>query len=182
METVKIDGKFEICDELLKKGRQKFWRMKIKTFFWEKVKLGKFCMESEKIWERGGGNLKQRGNASLPQGGDGRLWLYYTGRGLSIKYVTLFLANFDPPPSVTLCHTSRDPPPKVRHTNRTPPIFTRPSTKNPDKITLYKFSLNCLGGFCLGAFTRGCFVWKLLSGVIFVSTSFCQNTSVTTES
>ena len=26
----------------------------------------------------------------------------------SIKYVTLFLANFDPPPPVTLCHTSRE--------------------------------------------------------------------------
>src|SRR6218665_2101079 len=42
--------------------------------------------------------------------------------GLYIKYVMLFLANFDPPPSVTLCYTSRDPP-KVRHTSRTPPQF-----------------------------------------------------------
>src|SRR6218665_3914247 len=38
------------------------------------------------------------------------------------------------------------------------------------------------GGFCPGAFVRGSFVWKVLSGVIFVRTSFCQNTSVTTES
>src|SRR6218665_1912744 len=35
--------------------------------------------------------------------------------GPSIKYVTVFLANFHPPPPVTLRHTSRDPP-KVRHT------------------------------------------------------------------
>src|SRR6218665_3542914 len=43
-------------------------------------------------------------------------------KGPSIKYVTLFLANFNPPPSVTLCHTSWDPP-KVRHTSRIPQIF-----------------------------------------------------------
>src|SRR6218665_3187906 len=29
-------------------------------------------------------------------------------KGPSIKYVTLFWTNFDSPPSVTLCHTSRD--------------------------------------------------------------------------
>src|SRR6218665_3745965 len=39
--------------------------------------------------------------------------------GPSIKYFMLFLANCDPPPPVTLWHTSRDPP-KVRHTSRTP--------------------------------------------------------------
>ena len=70
--------------------------------------------------------------------------------GPSIKYVTLFLANFDPP-----CHTLSHipgPPPKVRHTSRTPPIFSRPSTKIPDKSPPYKFYLNCsrrfLSGFC----------------------------------
>src|SRR6218665_3322770 len=29
-------------------------------------------------------------------------------KGPSINYVMLFLTNFDSPPSVTLCHTSRD--------------------------------------------------------------------------
>src|SRR6218665_146430 len=72
-------------------------------------------------------------------------------KGPSIKYVTLFLVNFDPLPPVTLCHTSRDPP-KVRHTSGTP-TFSRPSTKIPDKSPLYKFYLNCSmrflsGGFC----------------------------------
>src|SRR6218665_3429590 len=71
-------------------------------------------------------------------------------KGPSIKYVTLFLANFDPPSPVTLCHTSRDPQ-KVRHTSRTPPIFSRPSTKIPDKSPLYKFYRE---GFCLGGFVR----------------------------
>src|SRR6218665_29174 len=69
-------------------------------------------------------------------------------RGPSIKYVTLFLANFYPPPPGTLRHTSRDPP-KVRHTSQTTfPISIRPSTKNPDKSPLYKFFFNCSRGFC----------------------------------
>src|SRR6218665_249093 len=37
--------------------------------------------------------------------------------GPSIKYVTLFLANFDTPSPVTLCHTSRTPH-KVRHISK----------------------------------------------------------------
>jgi len=53
---------------MTQKGRQKFWRMKIDTFF-GKVKSG--C---PKNFSETGGNLKQResetgGNASLPQGG-----------------------------------------------------------------------------------------------------------------
>ena len=43
-------------------------------------------------------------------------------------YHTIF-CQFLPPPPVTLCHTSRDLPPKVRHTSRSPIIFSRPSTK-----------------------------------------------------
>src|SRR6218665_70220 len=75
-------------------------------------------------------------------------------RGPSIKYVTLFLANFDPHPPVTLCHTSRDPPPKARHTSRTPRIFSRPSTKIPNKSPLYKFYLNCSWRFLSGGNVR----------------------------
>src|SRR6218665_3539595 len=85
--------------------------------------------------------------------------------GPSIKYVTLFLANSYPSP-VTLCHTSRDPP-KVRHTSQTP-IFSRPSTKNPVKSPLYKFSLNCSQGFLSGGFYQGVFC---LEG--FVRGGFC---------
>src|SRR6218665_1932969 len=50
--------------------------------------------------------------------------------GPSVKYVTLFLANFDSPPlsHFVNCHTSRDSP-KVRHTSLTLSIFSRPSTK-----------------------------------------------------
>src|SRR6218665_3855232 len=93
--------------------------------------------------------------------------------GPSIKYFWPILT----PSPVTLCHTSRDPP-KVRHTYWTPPpFFNRPSTKNPDKSSLYKFSLNCSRVLLSGAFVRGSFVWKVLSGVVFVRTPFCQNTS-----
>src|SRR6218665_913121 len=100
--------------------------------------------------------------------------------GPSIKYVTLFLANFDTPsPCHTLSHIPG--PPKVRHTSRTP-IFSRHSTKNSDKNPLCKFSLNCSRGFLFGGFVRGSLVWKVLSGVVFVRSPFCQSTSVTTES
>src|SRR6218665_1694513 len=79
--------------------------------------------------------------------------------------------QFAPLLPVTLCHTSRDPP-KVRHTSRTP-IFSRPSTKIPDKSPLYKFYLNCSLRFLSGGFCPG---W-------FLSVPpFCHNTSVTTES
>src|SRR6218665_1253465 len=87
-------------------------------------------------------------------------------KGPSIKYVTLFLANFYPLPPVTLRHTSRDPP-KVRHTTRTrpPPISRRPSTKTRTKDLLYKFYFNSLPE----GFVRG----------VFCPFPFCQNTSVT---
>ena len=75
----------------------------------------------------------------------------------SIKYVTLFLVNFDPPPPVTLCHTSRDPP-KVRHTSRTPPIFRRPSKKSRTKVPCTNAIPIVRGGFCPGGFCPGWFL------------------------
>src|SRR6218665_809574 len=61
--------------------------------------------------------------------------------GPSIKYVTLFWPILTP----SLCHTVSHipgPPESTSHISD-PPIFSRPSTKNPDKRPLYKFSLNC---------------------------------------
>src|SRR6218665_608509 len=85
--------------------------------------------------------------------------------GPSIKYVTLFLANFHPLPPVTLCHTSRHPP-KVRHTSRTP-IFSRSSTKNPDKRPCTNSLSIVCGVFCPGCFVRGGFCpFPLLSEYI----------------
>src|SRR6218665_1739725 len=78
--------------------------------------------------------------------------------GPSIKYVTLFLANFYPIPCHTLSHIPR-PPKSTSHISDPPIFFSRPSTKNPDKSPLYKFSLNCWRGFCPGDLSEG-----LLSG------------------
>src|SRR6218665_2996251 len=51
---------------------RKFGRMKIEKCFLENVNLGKFSTEADKFFGISGGNLKQGGNASMPQG-DGRL-------------------------------------------------------------------------------------------------------------
>jgi len=79
-----------------------------------------------------------------------------------------------PPPCHTLSHIPG--PPRVRHKSRTP-TFNRPSTKNPDKTP-------CTNSLSIvrGGFVRGSLVWKVLSGVVFVRSPFCQNTSVATES
>jgi|SRR6218665_3296675 len=78
-------------------------------------------------------------------------------------------------PCHALSHISGPPTKKVRDTSRIPPNFNRPSTKNPDKIPLYKFSLNCSRGFlsggfvfCLKGFVRGAFCpFPLLSECMF---------------
>src|SRR6218665_1245683 len=77
--------------------------------------------------------------------------------GPSIKYGTLYLANFDPLPSVTLCHTSRDPPPKVRQTPLTRSFLLGLVQKSRTKVPCAN-SIIVSEGFCPGG----------LSGVIFV--------------
>src|SRR6218665_3412990 len=69
--------------------------------------------------------------------------------GPSIKYVTQFFANFDPLP---LSHFVKHP--------GTPPIFSRPSTKNPDKSPY----MQILSQLFSGAFVRGLLSGGLLSG------------------
>src|SRR6218665_1589999 len=70
----------------------------------------------------------------------------------------LFLANFTPPPPLTLRHTSRDPP-KVRHTSRTPRFLEGIVQNTQTKAPLYKCCLNCSRGFLSGVLSGG-----LLSG------------------
>src|SRR6218665_106827 len=84
-----------------------------------------------------------------------------------------FLANLDPLSLVTLCHTSRYPQSRpTSHISDTPPhpIFcrSRPSTKNPDKSPLYKFSQFFGKVFVRGVLSEGYFSWKVLSGMVFV--------------
>src|SRR6218665_916745 len=93
-------------------------------------------------------------------------------KGPSIKYVTLFLANFDPPPPVTHPGT----PQSASHISD-PPRFSVGLVQKPGEKPLYKFSLNCSRGLLSGgAFVKGSFVWHVLSGVGFFHYPFCQNT------
>src|SRR6218665_1113967 len=94
--------------------------------------------------------------------------------GPSIKYVTLFLANFDPPPPVTLCHISGEPPQSTSHISELP-IFSTPSTKIPDNSPLNKFPLNCSWGFLSGGFVRGSFVWGGFCPFPLLSEYMCYN-------
>src|SRR6218665_295284 len=101
-------------------------------------------------------------------------------KGPSIKYVTLFFANFYPLPCHTLSHIL-GPPESTSHISD-PPIFSRPSTKYPDKsppvqILSQLFTELFVKGFCQKVFCLEGFVRKA-----FVPFPFCQNTSVTTES
>src|SRR6218665_3864683 len=80
-------------------------------------------------------------------------------KGPSIKYITLFLASFYPLPLSHFVTHPGTPPESTSHISE-PPIFSRPSTNNPDKSPLYKFSLKIVReGFCPGVLSEG-----LLSG------------------
>ena len=100
-----------------------------------------------------------------------------TCMGPSIKYVTLFLANFDPSSPLSHFVTHPGNPPESTSHISDPPIFSRPSTKNPDKSPFYKFSHNCSRGFCQGVF---CLEGFVRGG--FCPFPFYQNTSVTSVS
>src|SRR6218665_1854813 len=97
--------------------------------------------------------------------------MYIGLQGPSIKYVTLFLANFDPPP---LSHFVTHPgtPPKVRHTSRTPRFLVGLVQKSRTKVPCTNSISIVRGGFCPG----------VLPGLVFVRSLFCHNTYVTTES
>src|SRR6218665_2057678 len=103
------------------------------------------------------------------------------GQGAVHKVRHAIYGQFLPPPPVTLCHRSRDSPRSTSHISD-PPIFLvglvqKIRTKIPCTNSLSIGS----GIFEQGVF-RGSFVWKVLSGVVFVHSSFCHNTSVTRES
>src|SRR6218665_3718599 len=94
---------------------------------------------------------------------DERVW-YNCYKGPSIKYVTLFLANFDPlPPSHFVTHPGT--PQSTSHISA-PPLFptTKTQTKPPIQILSGGF---CQGVFCLEGFVRGGFCpFSLLSECI----------------
>src|SRR6218665_4195365 len=75
-------------------------------------------------------------------------------RGPSIKYVTLFLAHFDPLPlSHFVTHPST--PLKVRHTSRTPtPFLVGLAQKSQTKAPCTNSISIVRGGFCLGVLSE----------------------------
>src|SRR6218665_2828148 len=83
------------------------------------------------------------------------------GRGLAIVFLTVIghssslHMKLRPWSSLgcILYLRSRDPPQRTSHISD-PPIFSRPSTKIPDKSPLYKFYLNCSRRFLSGGFVR----------------------------
>src|SRR6218665_2676565 len=96
--------------------------------------------------------------------------------GPSIKHSTLFLDNFDPLPCHTLSYIPGPPKKYVTHLGPSrSPIFSRPSTKNPDKSPLYKFSLNCWRGFCQGVFCLEGFVRSGFCPFPLLSEYICYN-------
>src|SRR6218665_2733748 len=66
----------------------------------------------------------------------------------------LFLANFDPPLPLSHFVTHPGTPLRKYVTHLGPPIFSRPSTKIPDKSSMYKFYLNYSRRFLSGGFVR----------------------------
>src|SRR6218665_3750573 len=75
-----------------------------------------------------------------------------------MKYVMLFWPILTPLPCHTFSHIP-GPPESTSRIPDLPPVFSRPSTKLPDKCPLYKFFLNCSRRF--------------LSGGGFVRVGFC---------
>src|SRR6218665_66341 len=91
-----------------------------------------------------------------------------------MKYVTLLLANFDPPPPFTFWYISRDPQKYVTHLGL-PLIFSWPSTKTLTKAPCTNSLSIVHGFFCPGDFLLsvrvcpGCFLSVPLSVRMHVS-------------
>ena len=111
-------------------------------------------------------NTKSRGVVTTSLGSR------WHNKGPSIKYVTLFLANFDTPsPCHTLSHIP-GPPESTSHISDPHRFLVGLVQKSRTKVPCTNSISIVRGGFCLG----------VLSGLVFVHSPFCHNTSVTTES
>src|SRR6218665_3009806 len=104
--------------------------------------------------------------------------LRWRSSGAVHKVCHAIFGQFLPPPSVTLRHTSRDPP-KVRHTSRTPPFLEGLVQKTRTKAPLYKFCHNCSWGFFSGGLSGGVFSGRFCQGwflsVPVLSEYICYN-------
>src|SRR6218665_1001109 len=99
-------------------------------------------------------------------------------KGPSIKYVTLFLVNFDPPP---LSHFVTHPgtPPKVRHTSRTPrflvDLVQKFRTKAPCTLSVSIVREGFVWGVCQEVFCLEGFVRVGFSPFPLLSQYICCN-------
>src|SRR6218665_1002389 len=91
-------------------------------------------------------------------------------QGPFIKYVTLFLAKFDPPLPVTLCHTSRDPRKYVTHPGPPPRFLVGLVQKSRTKVPCTNYISIVRGGFCPGVF-----VWVGFCPFPLLSQYICYN-------
>src|SRR6218665_3154057 len=83
--------------------------------------------------------------------------IYSHSSGAVHKVRHAIFGQFLPPlPSVTLCHTSRDPP-KVRHISRTPRFLVGLVQKKRTKAPCTNSLSIVHEGFCLEGFVRGGF-------------------------
>src|SRR6218665_2139937 len=73
---------------------------------------------------------------------------FFSHLGAFHKVRHAIFGQFDPPPPVTLCHTSRDPP-KVRHTSRTPRFLVGLVQKSRTKVSCTNSISIVCGGFYL---------------------------------
>src|SRR6218665_1340834 len=110
-------------------------------------------------------------------------WQWQKGTVHKVRHA-IFGQFFPPSPLSHFVTHLGTPNKKLRHTPRTPSpqflvgVVQKTRTKAPctnSRSIVRK-------GFCSGSFVRWSFVWKVLSGVVFIRSPFCQNTSVTTES
>src|SRR6218665_4059730 len=97
-----------------------------------------------------------------------------TWKGAVHKVRHAILANFDPLPPVTLCHTSRDPQSMSHISDYSPPFLVDLVQKTLTKAPCTNSLSIVRGGFCPGGFVF------CLEG--FVRSPFVQNACVTTES
>src|SRR6218665_383283 len=103
-------------------------------------------------------------------------------KGPSIKYVTLFLANFYPLPlSHFVTHTGT-PRKYVTQLGPVPRFLEGLVQKNRTKALLYKFCFNCPRGFLSRGFCQRVFCLEGFVRGGFCPFTFCQNTSVTSGS
>ena len=100
-------------------------------------------------------------------------------KGPPIKYVTLFLANFDPLPPLSHFVTHPETPESTSHISDIPPNFNRPSTKTRTKAHCTNSVSIVRGEFCPEVLSEGLLFRNFCPGwflsVPLLSENICYN-------